>query len=292
MPTLEDIGKAYETYYTHTSADPNPCGRIRNLLRSAARFISNGYLDGRYGYATVRHPGQKALGLLLFLLPQRRLSTDRQVLGLKARRGGRLLDIGCGSGALLARFQNLGWQVEGIDVDAAAVAQARLKGVSVRCGILEDQHYPDNHFDVIILDHVMEHLHDPLGLLRNCHRILKCGGHLVATTPNLNSLSHILFRESWMPLDPPRHLYIFGRPSLTDLVRRAGYSVLSLYSTASGSGFIFQASRAISSTGVFHMDSSPRIKDRLYSKAFFWLEWALLMFRSDIGEELYLVGEK
>jgi predicted SAM-dependent methyltransferase len=142
------------------------------------------------------------------------------------------------------------------------------------------------------LDHVMEHLHDPLGLLRECHRILKGGGHLVATTPNLNSLGHKLFRESWMPLDPPRHLYIFGRPSLADLVRRAGYSVLSLYSTASGSGFIASASRAISSTGVSQMNSSPRIKDRLYSKAFFWLEWGMLRFRSDIGEELYLVGEK
>ena len=95
-----------------------------------------------------------------------------------------------------------------------------------------------------------------------------------------------------MPLDPPRHLYIFGRPSLADLVRRAGYSVLSLNSTASGCGFIVPGSRAISSTGVFQMDSSPRIKDRLCAKAFFWLEWALLKFRSDIGEELYLVGEK
>jgi SAM-dependent methyltransferase len=292
MPTQEDIGKAYETYYTHTSPGPNPCGRIRHLLRSASRFISSGYLDGRYGYVTARYPGQKALGLLLFLFPPRRLSVDRQVLGLKALSGGRLLDIGCGSGALLARFQNLGWQVEGIDVDAAAVAQARLKGLSVRCGTLGEHHYPDNHFDVITLAHVMEHLHDPLGLLRKCHRILKRGGQLVATTPNLNSLGHKLFKQSWMPLDPPRHLYIFSRPALEDLLRRAGYSVLSSYSSAGGSGFIAPASRTIASTGVFHMDSNLGIQDRLFAQAFFWLEWALLKFRPDIGEELYLVGEK
>jgi 2-polyprenyl-3-methyl-5-hydroxy-6-metoxy-1,4-benzoquinol methylase len=292
MPTLEDIGKAYETYYTHTSADPKPCGRFRNLLRSAARFIASGYLDGRYGYASARHPGQKAMGLLLFLLPQRRLSADRQVLGLKARKGGRLLDIGCGNGALLARLQNLGWQVEGIDVDAAAVAQARLKGVSVRCGILEDQHYPENHFDVINLNHVIEHLHDPLSILRECHRILNPRGVLSIVTPNINSLGHKKFHKWWRGLEPPRHLYVFCPSSLQTMVCRAGFILKTLTTSPLGAYYIAKESHSISSTDVYRGKFKPRIIDRLSFSAFFWQEKALLKFSPGLGEELVLLGEK
>ncbi len=63
---------------------------------------------------------------------------------------GRLLDVGCGNTQLLANLKEIGWQVEEVEVDPNALGYARASGVKVHLGTLEDQQFPENHFDVII----------------------------------------------------------------------------------------------------------------------------------------------
>ena len=101
---------------------------------------------------------------------------------------GRLLDVGCGNGQRLSQLQTLGWDVEGQEIDPKAVMNAqRNYGIKIHLGNLHDIAFSSSTFDAIIMGHVIEHLIDPLAILTECHRILKPGGILVITTPNVES---------------------------------------------------------------------------------------------------------
>lgn len=64
-------------------------------------------------------------------------------------------------------------------------------------------------FDVVILSHVIEHLHDPVALLKMCHLLLEKNGLLVLLTPNVASYGHRKFGAGWCGLESPRHIHLF-----------------------------------------------------------------------------------
>jgi SAM-dependent methyltransferase len=127
-----------------------------------------------------------------------------------------------GSGDWMVTMQELGWKVEGIDFDSAAVQSAVELGLSARCGSLEQQHYPDRSFDAVTLSHVIEHVPNPIETLIECARILKPGGMLIVLTPNAASLSHRIFKSHWRGLEPPRHLHIFTLDSMGRALESSG----------------------------------------------------------------------
>jgi 2-polyprenyl-3-methyl-5-hydroxy-6-metoxy-1,4-benzoquinol methylase len=221
VPTEEDIGKAYErVYYTH---EPTTSGHPR--LRRAFEAVKGGYLRSRLGYTRdVGPPWYRLLAPIAHLLPGGKDAIEAAVMFQGAPPpGAKVLDVGCGSGALLARMRAVGWDVEGVDFDPQAVEVARARGLTVHCGDLIRQEYPDAHFDVVHLGHVIEHVHDPLGLVRECRRILQPGGRLVLLTPNAGGWGHRHFDRDWYALDPPRHLHLFRVANLVEVVRRAGF---------------------------------------------------------------------
>ena len=153
---------------------------------------------GNCGYREAATWPQKLAGLLLYLHPGYRLQAEFSVMQLPARPGGRVLDIGCGAGWLTAFLGSLGWEAMGIDVDPETVKAVRSRGLDVRLGTLEDQGFPADYFDAIVMNHVIEHIHDPLEHLRECYRVLKKGGVLSLATPNIASLGHERFRQYWV----------------------------------------------------------------------------------------------
>jgi SAM-dependent methyltransferase len=144
---------------------------------------------------------------------------------------GRLLDVGCGDARGLQALIARGWRVEGQEVDPAAAAEARAHGVAVHEGELAALGLPAERFDAVTLNHVIEHVHDPLGLLVECRRLLRPGGILVAVTPNAGSLGHRRFGPAWRGLEPPRHLHVFSTAALGRLAVAAGFSDVSTRST-------------------------------------------------------------
>jgi 2-polyprenyl-3-methyl-5-hydroxy-6-metoxy-1,4-benzoquinol methylase len=228
LPLEEDIGKAYQGYYTHSQPEPAP-----RLVRTVCWAIWNSYLGARFGYQTGVGPKWlRLLSPLALLHPGGREELDAAAMHLPAPRpASRLMDVGCGSGVALQRMQSFGWQVEGVDPDPSAAEAARARGVLVRTGSLAQQHYPDNHFDAIHMAHVLEHVHDPTALLRECFRVLKPGGTLVAITPNSESMGHDEFGASWLALDPPRHLLLFSLGTLRQTAESAGFQIQKLHST-------------------------------------------------------------
>lgn len=288
MPLEEDISKAYQNYYTHQDR------YISNTWpRRVYRLVKEGYLAHKYGYhSELDLSWKKVLGMLIYLHPGRRADFDISVMYLPAQPNGRLLEVGCGSGQMLKFMQDLGWCVEGVDFDPAAVENAKAKGLQVRLGTLESQEYPEDYFDAIIMSHLIEHVHDPLQLLRECNRILRPGGNLVVVTPNGESWGHKLYGDAWRGLEPPRHLHVFTIPSLHCLAEKAGFKKLRISTTIRGANGLFMASRSIQRTGK-HVNGGPQPRAvRIWARGMQLAEWAILKVKPDVGEEIALMGEK
>jgi 2-polyprenyl-3-methyl-5-hydroxy-6-metoxy-1,4-benzoquinol methylase len=223
MPLPEDLAKAYVTYYTHSPQDTRgPSGRLKRMYVR----MKLSYLAQKYGYRSPETPGIP--GTMLYFFPLRRAAADASIRYLRAVSNGRVLDVGCGSGEWLATMRELGWAVDGLDFDANAVRIARQTGLNVRCGALEEQGYADGAFDAVTLNHVVEHLPDPIATLRECARVLKKGGNLVLATPNIASLSHKIYKNDWRGLEPPRHLHIFSPAAMRKALELAGFRDISI----------------------------------------------------------------
>jgi 2-polyprenyl-3-methyl-5-hydroxy-6-metoxy-1,4-benzoquinol methylase len=287
MPLEEDIGKAYANYHTHEDfSAPRD-----SWLRRVYTFVKAGYLARQYGYE--RNLGSKwqaALGSLLYLVPSRRAAVDAQVFYLPAKKQGRLLDVGCGNGQTLSSMAGLGWQAEGIDTDAAAIQVANAKGLTARQGTLQSQQLTGGAFDAVIMNHVIEHVHDPLALMKECHRILKPGGRLVVITPNILSWGHRIYQHNWRGLEPPRHLQIFARSSLAALSIRAGFSSSECRTATRGAGSILLASESLKRKEA--AGPGPGRLSRLWAEVMGLAEWARAYLDHDAGEELILVSIK
>jgi SAM-dependent methyltransferase len=91
---------------------------------------------------------------------------------------------------------------------------------------LKDCHFPDSYFDVVTLNHVLEHIPDPNEELREIRRILKDGGTLLLSTPNIDSLQFKISKERWFGLDLPRHLYYYSYETIVTMLEKNGFDVV------------------------------------------------------------------
>lgn len=228
MPEAEDLGKAYKCcYYTHSDVVPK-----RSVFRSIYAAVKKGYLRARLGYTKGVGPAWYAVLSPLAWLHMSGLSgVQSEVMYLRANPGGKLLDIGAGDGAMLAQFVQLGWNAEGLDVDETSVEVASAKGLNVKHGDVFSQGYADDSFDCVTMRHVQEHIPEPVELLRECRRILKPGGTLVSVVPNAASWEHKRFKDHWVALEPPRHLWLFNPVSLAKVCDLSGLEVVRLFSS-------------------------------------------------------------
>jgi SAM-dependent methyltransferase len=138
---------------------------------------------------------------------------------------GRVLDVGTAGGAFLAVAQRRGWEVEGCEPSRWLCDWAAAHyGIAVKPGTLAEQNYPDSSFDVVTLWDVLEHSPDPLQLLVECRRVLKPGGLLILTYPDIGSAIARLMGRSWVFLLSV-HLYYFTRATMGRLLARAGFAV-------------------------------------------------------------------
>ncbi len=222
MPLVEDLPKAYANYYTHSDSEKEVrSGRLRGLYRQ----VKLAHLSNSLGYESKSiEPIARLLSKLLLFFPARRTDIEAELLFLPSQPGGKLLDVGCGSGERLEKMQSLGWTVSGIDFDEEAIGLAKKRGLDVRCGTIPGIQFPTGAFDAITMNHVIEHVPDPLPLLRECERILKPGGKVVLATPNSRCWGRRLLGNDWRGLEPPRHLHIFSLSSMEQTLRKAGFA--------------------------------------------------------------------
>lgn len=289
-PTNDDIGKLYKEYVTHDIDQRKPTlfAKIETMLQSEELMLACGYESNNTNILV------KMYGRFRSLFGYRLETVESSVMWLNASERGRLLDVGCGNGLFLKKMRELGWLVAGVEPDPKAVQVARNQhGLEVSQGTLMDAGLQENSFDVVTMSHVIEHVSDPIELLRACHRVLKPGGKLVAVTPNIQSLGQKWFGDSCLALDPPRHLYIFSPKSFERCAQKAGFTNNNVSSVARLVPLIWAASKHIRRNGKLPGLIIPKSNKFLkyQAKMFLIYEYYSCKFKN-VGEELLLVAIK
>ena len=105
---------------------------------------------------------------------------------------GKLLDVGCSDGRISKLFMGKGYAVYGVDISEKALKKATERGIKVlKADITKKLPYDDAEFDVVFCGEVLEHVLDPMFLLKEIHRILKIRGIFIFTVPNVSMLKNV-----------------------------------------------------------------------------------------------------
>lgn len=142
---------------------------------------------------------------------------------------GAVLEIGCGPGWMLEEFQKRGWKAVGVERGDERFRRERFSFLLVDS---IDHVPPDERFDIVLMFQSLEHVHDPLGTLRECRRRMRQGARLIVSVPNAASWQAKYFKADWFHLDVPRHLYHFTPESLSRCLTVCGFQVRSINNAA------------------------------------------------------------
>lgn len=291
-PAPSEIAKLYKTYHTHTLELTK-----RSILSSLKHKVESRLLSSEYGYASIQGgTGSRIVGKFISaFVPMAKEMAGSAVMWLDAKPGGQLLDVGCGNGSFIATMQRLGWKVLGVEPDAKSASIAREQyGVPVVTKALEDVRFPPRSFDCVTSHQTIEHMYEPIAFLKESLRILKPGGRLVITTPNVPSLGHRLFRRCWRGLEPPRHFYLFSPQALRKSVEKVGFHIDVLRTTARSAWEIWYASRLIRRDGKIPENFRQRLNIRLRLEGMVYqlVQHFLLRLNSGLGEQIVLIASK
>lgn len=133
-----------------------------------------------------------------------------------------LLDVGAGAGLLVAEAKRLGLNAAGVEPCRAFVDSARtLNSVEILHGVLPHPELTNRRFDLVCLVDVIEHVSDPVTLLRHCTQLLNSGGLLVVVTPDVGSLPAKILGRGWWHFRLA-HVGYFDRRSLGKAVEAVG----------------------------------------------------------------------
>lgn len=153
---------------------------------------------------------------------------------------GKWLDIGCGPGFLLSQAEARGWKCTGIDTSSFATDFARDKFnlTDVHTASIEDASFTDGMFDVISMQHVIEHFFNPLDTMRRIITWLKPGGLLYLETPDIGS--PIARREgaNWEHIKLPEHVVYFSESTLRYLLEQLNCETVLISHPVEGTGLM------------------------------------------------------
>jgi len=286
-PDDESIDLIYQAYYTHSdgpAADHSHSDlTIWNQALAYVQFRKMGY------EAPTQTPW---LAKLISIMPTVTDAAEMELLKIPADKKGRLLDVGCGSGAFLKKMRARGWSVAGVEPDKKAAARlAESDGIVVYGSVNDVVLGESMPFDVVVLSHVIEHLPDPVATLRELRALMVFDSKLIITTPNIAGLGARVFGRFWRGLEPPRHFNVFTPDSIKLAFRYAGYEVEQCSTSVRGARSLWYLSYLARNGHMnleIHRDRNRMLK---FAGYFFQLiEGLLVKAFPDLGEELYCLG--
>lgn len=191
-PEEEQIGRYYDSsgYVAHDDKAPGIVNRIYEVVRK------------------------------IMLRKKRKLVTE--ITGLA---GGRVLDIGCGTGYFAFAMKEAGWIAEGIEPNLKARDHCKTNfGINVIDPSAINS-LPSEQYDCITFWHVLEHLHDPSGYASEVQRLLKPGGVCITALPNSSSYDSDFYGKNWAGFDVPRHLWHFTPETIDLFASKTGFVI-------------------------------------------------------------------
>jgi 2-polyprenyl-3-methyl-5-hydroxy-6-metoxy-1,4-benzoquinol methylase len=194
VPSQSELKNLYETYYNFGGENDTAYPRIREYF---------------------------------FLSPLYRfwLSIDGDICFHLKRGRGRLLDVGCNEGRGLRIYKNNGFEVEGLELNERAAAEAQKRGFRVHTELLEDFR-PEKPYDVVVLSNVLEHSLQPQEMLMHVSRILRPGGQVWISCPNIESWQRSFLGNYWINWHVPFHIVHFSPATLRDMLESEGFRVV------------------------------------------------------------------
>jgi spore maturation protein CgeB len=138
---------------------------------------------------------------------------------------GKLVDVGCSNGAFVRAATKTGWDAVGVELEKASAETAIRNGVNVVNDDLVNVGFSENSINCVTMWQLIEHIGDPTYLLQEITRILRPGGILTVSTPNIRSIAWTLLGARWRAVDPGVHLHLFSVNSLRLLFEKHGFEV-------------------------------------------------------------------
>lgn len=184
---------------------------------------------------------------------------------------GRLLEMGCASGAFLGFARSRGWEVFGVEISPYASDIARKKfDLHVVTGDFKKADFQNNFFDAVVCSDILEHIEDPVDFLLSIRKILKDNGMVYIATPNAASLYYRVFgllnllnRKNYFLL--PYHIVHYSPKTLKILLEKTGFELA--YCVLSNSKPLARAARRMFIDGLNAAARRFKMQDRIVAIA-------------------------
>ena len=144
---------------------------------------------------------------------------------------GRVLDVGCAIGTELVVARERGWDCTGIELSHGSVEIARSQGLRIIQAELEEARFRDNSFDMITVNHMLEHISNPGSFLHEVRRILRKGGLLFISLPNVHAWQFFVRRQDYSWTFHDDHFLHFSTKTLALLLEKYSFDILDLYTS-------------------------------------------------------------
>lgn len=211
--------------------------------------------------------------------------------GLGLPRGGCVLDIGSSTGVFLDIFKEVqpsqglsevGWETWGVEPSKSGTLTER-KGHKVVKAYFEKADLPKNYFDLVVMNHSLEHMDDPLAVLTKANSLLKKGGIVFVDVPNAGGLGVKILGKYWPYRLPEEHKWQFTKESLSRIMEDAGFKVIH-YESRSG---LFEFANPWQEL----WESLTTLKKRFFTNIL-TLPYSLFVTMMNMGDSMSLVGKK
>ncbi|MFA5062254.1 MAG: class I SAM-dependent methyltransferase [Patescibacteria group bacterium] len=136
-----------------------------------------------------------------------------------------LFEVGCATGFFMDLARGRGWQTEGMDISDYAAAKAVEKGLSVTAGSFEN-FLPAKKYHAVVMQDLIEHVKDPVGVIKKAGEMLEQNGLLTLTTPDAGSLWARVMGKRWHAFVPPQHLFYFSATNISKMLEKSGFKII------------------------------------------------------------------
>jgi 2-polyprenyl-3-methyl-5-hydroxy-6-metoxy-1,4-benzoquinol methylase len=205
-------------YYRCTKCELVSTYPLADIIATEKHYASR-YKKGNY--QLLRRFSKQYLsvyGQFVAILENKLTEQNRNMKGIK------VLDVGCFTGDFLKLLQDKQADVYGVELQNEAVktANKQLHGRVSKADITTYK-FSKKKYDIITLLGLVEHVPDPLSLLKSSYKLLNKNGIIMIQTPNSGSFLAKTMRKFWPPFSPVEHVHLFSRKSLEEALKKQGF---------------------------------------------------------------------